>query len=90
MVEVARQVQPHASIFVGSEEVEDVDGWPYDRILADLAVNPAMTPAALGRAIVRRYTQFYTSVKRDPLHTQSAIDLTRRTLSELYLAEGLR
>ena len=44
---------------VSSEELEPGDGWPYDRILADLRSNPAMDGAGLGRVVVKRYIESY-------------------------------
>jgi hypothetical protein len=61
MVEVAYQLRGSADFISGSEEVEPGDGWPYDRILADLAAKPTMSAAALGDTIVRRYAASYKS-----------------------------
>ena len=73
MLEVAYQVREHARILVGSQELEPGAGWPYVTILGDLVGRPAMTPAELGGAIVRRYAEFYGA--DGPEITQSAIDL---------------
>jgi hypothetical protein len=73
MLEVAYEIRNTGpGIMVGSEETEPGDGWPYDTILADLAVNYTMTPAQLGSVIVDRY---YASYSND--FTQAAVDLTR-------------
>jgi hypothetical protein len=71
MVEVAYQLKDSAAVMVGSEETEPGDGWPYDRVLADLAAKPAMTPQQLGGVIVQRYAESY----RTDAVTQSALDL---------------
>jgi hypothetical protein len=73
MLEVAYQLRDHARILVGSEELEPGAGWPYAAILGDLVARPAMTPAELGAAVVRRYAEFYGPDGPDV--TQSAIDL---------------
>jgi len=73
MVEVAYQLKDTAAVMVGSEETEPGDGWPYDRVLADLAAKPAMTPQQLGGVIVKRYVESY----RTDAVTQSALDLQR-------------
>jgi hypothetical protein len=73
MVEVAYQLQGTAQIVVGSEEVEPLAGWPYDRVLETLTTNPGMTAAELGRQIVDFYVKSYT----DDSVTQSAVDLDR-------------
>ena len=73
MAEVIYQVRNYADVFVGSEETEPLEGWPYDLILADLTASPTMTPSDLGNTIVTGYMQFYGSSSGV---TQSAIDLS--------------
>jgi hypothetical protein len=73
MVEVAYQIRPTADFVVASEESEPTDGWPYDTILADLAAKPGMTPADLGKTIVKRYVASYKT--RDV--TLALLDLGR-------------
>jgi hypothetical protein len=70
MVEVAYEIRQHASVMVGSEEVEPGDGWPYNTILADLVGDPAMTASELGTTIVVRYFESYGNN-----WTQSAVNL---------------
>jgi hypothetical protein len=73
MVEVAYEIrETGASIMVASEEIEPLDGWPYDLVLGDLQDHPAWSPAELGAAIVSRYHLSYGTGE-----TQSAIDLGR-------------
>jgi hypothetical protein len=73
MVEVAYEVKAECSVFVGSEQLEAGEGWPYDTIMADLVANPFMTPAQLGAVIVNRYGQSPSG----PSGTQAATDLTK-------------
>jgi hypothetical protein len=73
MLEVAYQLRDHARILVGSEELEPGAGWPHAMILGDLVARPAMAPAELGAAVVRRYAEFYGT--DGPDITQSAVDL---------------
>jgi hypothetical protein len=73
LVEVAYQLRDTAGLIVGSQETEPGDGWPYDRVLADLAAKPGMSPAELGATIVRRYVDSYSN---DAV-TQSLLDLAR-------------
>jgi hypothetical protein len=61
----------NAGVSVGSEEPEPGDGWPYDTILADLTVTPAMNEYALGTVIVDRYMASYPTPNG---LTQSAMD----------------
>jgi hypothetical protein len=73
MVEIAYQLKDKANFMVGSEETEPGEGWPYDRILKDLASNPNMTPLELGQVIVQRYVESYS----DETVTQSLLDLNQ-------------
>jgi hypothetical protein len=61
-------------VLVGSQEVEPTDGWPYHTVLRELARNPAMTPAEVGKVIVERYLASYGAEEGV---TQSALDLSR-------------
>ncbi len=88
MVEIAYQLKDKANFIVGSEETEPGEGWPYDRIFRDLALNPNMTPQELGQVIVQRYVESYSS----ETVTQSLLDLSRsshlgKTIDQL--ARGL-
>lgn len=74
MAEVAYQVRNTARVLVGSQEVEPTDGWPYHTVLRELARNPAMTPAEVGKVIVERYLASYGAEEGV---TQSALDLSR-------------
>src|SRR5688572_19981776 len=58
-LEVAYQCAADVRAVVSSEELEPGDGWPYDRILADLRSNPGMDGASLGRVVVKRYIESY-------------------------------
>lgn len=72
MVETGLQVQKSGTICCGSQEIEPGDGWPYDRILAKLAANPAMDGKALTSLIAK---EFVASYSRDEPVTQSAFTL---------------
>jgi hypothetical protein len=75
MVEIAHQLRRSARLIVASEEVEPGDGWPYHRVVADLAAKPAMSAAELGDVIVRRYVAAYASESV----TMSVVDTARTT-----------
>jgi hypothetical protein len=81
-IEVTNQIKDYAKYIIASEEVEPSDGWPYDRILSKLSINPSMDGQQLATIIVSeygvdydsRYT-FYTTlsaVKSD--HIQSIVN----------------
>jgi hypothetical protein len=72
MVETGLQVQKSGAVCCGSQEIEPGDGWPYDRILAKLAANPAMDGKALTSLIAK---EFVASYSRDEPVTQSAFTL---------------
>jgi hypothetical protein len=73
MIEVAFQCRDVADCIVGSQELEPGNGWPYDKVLADLVANPAMGAADLGKAVVKRYLESYD----DDTITQSVLDMSR-------------
>lgn len=75
-VEGARELAAHADYFVGSQEVEPMDGWPYALILQGLNATPDMAPADLADRVVRDYARAYNAATRqDETVTQSAIRL---------------
>lgn len=55
MVEVAYEIREAGRTMVASEELEPLDGWPYDTILAALKADPSAGHEALGAAIVEGY-----------------------------------
>lgn len=72
-LEVAYEGQEYAKIVVGSEELEPGDGWPYERILAELTADPGMDGEALGEVIVRNYLDSYGDRYDQWPVTQSAL-----------------
>jgi hypothetical protein len=77
MIEVAYQVREYADYMVGSQEVEEGTGWPYDKILGKLVVAPEMPALDLSKLIVTEFGEHYLSTRRDGggINTQAAIDL---------------
>lgn len=59
MAEVRHEVSAVVDVLVASEADIPGNGFPYDKFLADVKANPAMTAAQLGTAIVERYGQTY-------------------------------
>ncbi len=59
MAEVAAEMSEAANYFVGSQELEPGDGWPYHRFLKPLSAKPAMDGAELGRIMVKEYVDSY-------------------------------
>ena len=62
--------------FVGSEELEPVEGWPYDTFLEKWTQNPMMSPADVSKLLSREYLQAYSGgiYGKDSV-TMSALDL---------------
>jgi hypothetical protein len=58
-LEVSYQAAKHVRAVVSSEALEPGDGWPYGAVLGELRSNPGIDGAALGRVVVRRYTDAY-------------------------------
>ena len=74
MVEEGCQISQSTDYTVGSEETEPGDGWPYNKVLAELAKNPTMTPRDFSAAIVKDYLASYAPA--DGV-TYSACDLSK-------------
>ena len=72
-LEVAYQIRGEADALVGSEELEPNAGWPYHRILADLASKPTMDGPALAKTVVERYVASYKNSDREWPVTQCAV-----------------
>lgn len=97
MVEGARELAAHADYFVGSQEVEPMDGWPYALILQGLNATPGLAPADLADRIVRDYaSSYHAATRQDETVTQSAIRLAAtgetealaKRLADALLARG--
>jgi hypothetical protein len=74
MLEVAYEVSPYCSYFVGSEEVEPGDGWDYLTTMNWLAAVPTSTPDVVASQIVTDYMNFYGF---GSIYSQSAVDLSQ-------------
>ncbi len=77
MVEIAYEIKDKGLFMVGSENIEDEDGWPYDLFLSWLVENPTATPHDLAQKIVEFYISYYTYSSSAILGmTLSAINLS--------------
>ncbi len=85
MIEGARELAPFADYFVASQEVEPMDGWPYQPILAALNAEPGMAPGVLSDRIVREFATSYNAATRSDWATTRAGEETV-TLSATALA----
>jgi len=62
-IEVEWQLKDYVSYVIGSEESEPATGWPYDRILSELSMQPdfyAQNPEKLGELITTSYGAEYS------------------------------
>ncbi len=74
MFEIAYEIRDKASFMVGSENWEDVEGWPYDLFLSWLVENSTATPQKLAEKIVESYISYYAF---KPPATMAAVDLSK-------------
>jgi len=61
MLEVVYELRERCDYFIGSEDIEPGDGWPYDKWLPILAGNTSMHPKELCQVIVEKYSASYGS-----------------------------
>jgi hypothetical protein len=73
MVEVTHQIRKYAEVFIGSEDEEDTNGWPYDRILRRFGKS-SLTAEGAAAVIVAEYSK---ANKDNPFATLSAVRLER-------------
>ncbi|MBL8058548.1 MAG: hypothetical protein JNK29_17725, partial [Anaerolineales bacterium] len=83
-VEVYAAVQPYARYAVASQETEPGLGWAYTAFLSQLAAEPAMDGAGLGRAIVESYIVGDQRIQDE----QARAEYTGRRLSASAVAEA--
>ena len=74
MLEIAYQIRKNCDIVVGSEESPPGAGYPYQRWLAPLVANPAMSPAELVTVMTRETLNYYGTSSNI---TQSAISMAK-------------
>lgn len=79
-VDTAELLRNHAKMLVASEELEPGNGWYYTGWLNELASNPSMSNAKLGKAICDSFYEGCQMYGTDDEATLSAIDLTQVNL----------
>lgn len=83
MAEVVGQMKGSVDHFVGSEEVEPADGWPYDALLAKWNEGGAKSPGDVSRILANVYVDSYTNGRATTL---SGLDLSKYAV----LAQAVR
>ena len=79
-LDTAELLRNHAKMLVASEELEPGNGWYYTDWLNDLASDPGMSNAKLGKSICDSFIGGCQMVGTDDETTLSAIDLTQVNL----------
>ncbi len=80
MIEVEHEIRELTDLIAASEASPPARGYPYDRILAELAGRPTMTPEDLGRVFVREHIAAYPNepVTQSLVRTDRLPELGRR------------
>jgi hypothetical protein len=87
--EVAHIAAKYAKVYVASEDYEDVKGWPYDTVLADLTADPTMDAATLGGLVAKRFHEVPDStMSAIDLAGMPALDAALDTLADTLIASG--
>lgn len=60
MAEVAGEMKDSVKVFLGAEEVEPGEGWPYDKFLGPLVANPTMEAEDLARIHAKAFLDAYS------------------------------
>lgn len=76
MVEIAHEMAGSVTTFVGSEEVEPGDGWPYDGFLERWSKRPGANSNEVGGFLVDAYKAYYQALGNSTT-TLSALDVTK-------------
>lgn len=79
MVEVAAEMKDSVNYFVGSEETEPGEGWPYAPFMQRWVANPNYTPAEVSIALSQEYLKAYSpgGVYGQQSITFSALDMSK-------------
>lgn len=76
MAEVADEMADSVTAFVGSQELEPGEGWPYDLFSARWVARPTVSGQDLGRILTEEYLRYYQRPGSRSQVTFSAYDLT--------------
>lgn len=79
MIEVATQMKGSVNYFVGSEETEPGEGWPYAPFMQKWTANPFATPAEVATLLSHEYLAAYSpgGVYSQQSITFSALDMSK-------------
>ncbi len=90
MVEIAYQIKEYAEYFIGAQNCEIADGWPYQSIFERIGAAD-LDPQEIACIIVQEFERYCQVHAPEGLYTQSAIDLShmdtiRDTLNSFVLS----
>lgn len=76
MIEVANEMSDSVEVFVGSEDLEPLKGWPYHLLLTEWANTPKATARDVSKILTRVYVEDYESQGESSI-TLSAFNLKK-------------
>jgi hypothetical protein len=78
MAEVSNEMKDSVDVFMGSQETEPGDGWPYDDLLTAWSKNQTATPAQVASMLTDVYVKSYSGGSQGSSNaiTFSSYDLT--------------
>ena len=77
MAEVAQEMADVVDVYVGSQETEPMEGWPYDKVLARWAALPQASAQQVASILVDEYVKSYQKGSHGTAEvTMSAINVT--------------
>lgn len=78
MVEVADEMADAVDVYVGSQDLEPGQGWPYSTFLREWMARPDLAPADVGRLLSRKYLESYNGgIYGNSSVTMSVFDLSK-------------
>jgi len=86
MIEIASEVSPSVNYYVGSEELEPGEGWPYDRFLTRWNNSSNATPKEIVQMLTEEYAKSYSFTGKKAV-TLSAFDLNALQNLELSIQQ---
>jgi hypothetical protein len=87
MIEVADEMADSVSYFLGSEETEPGDGWPYDKVLRRWTASPTMSTPELTKVVTDEYVKYFQNGLIPKQVTLSSFDLSHMAAVERAIAD---
>lgn len=78
MVEVATEMKDSVGVFLGSQEIEPGEGWPYSTFMKAWAAKPQMSAIEVGQLLSKEYLKAYSGgIYSDQQVTFSVYDMAK-------------